>query len=106
MQSGHRWEQTKTCSFCSKASLAVFVWNKKLSELKQNGQGNHPGFKHSHIEPVNLTSLLYRHPILFVDNKAIKMLPLVEYMERLNKVGQVSVRNCNNEIENHRHEAL
>lgn len=82
MLNAHHWRENSepNCQICEKRTLCFFVWNKRMASLDQQFF-----YKHSSSEPVQLkTAKAYDYPILFTaDNQIIRMLNIVEFMERL-----------------------
>lgn len=59
-------------------------------------------YSQSNLEPITLHES-YSMPILAIGEQVHKLLPLVEFIERLNEAGIAAVRNCDNEIEEARY---
>lgn len=58
-------------------------------------------YDYSKLEPITINNY-YNNPVLCVDEQIIPLIPLREFVERLTCGVGVTVRNCNNEIENSR----
>ena len=90
MPQSHRWQWANQCGICNKSSLYVVVWNRHLCR---------------EFEEVAVSSKAENSPTLLVANSsATRMLPLSEYLERLETLSQSNVRACDNELEQKRYE--
>lgn len=77
-------------------TYSVFVWNRKLSTEQKHGSF----YKHLNHETAKFGKK-YSHPVLCSKGKVYKMLPILEFIDRLNQSMQHTGANraCDNEIE-------
>ena len=94
----HRWFENYApdCSICNKNVYTVFIWNKKLAFNKDQSEF----YKHLDFNVLDFDKN-YNSPVLSTKDKVFKMLPITEFIERLNlsKLQSSANRACDNEIE-------
>jgi len=61
-------------------TYCVFIWNKRLVT---SGLGDESWYKHSDLEPISFKNRMYKHPVLCIKDQVHKMLPLKEFLGRL-----------------------
>ena len=108
----HRWVENfgPNCHICNKHTYTIFVWNKDAAarqlrasqDQAKRGELQMQRYSQSNLEPITLHES-YSMPILAIGEQVHKLLPLVEFIERLNEAGIAAVRNCDNEIEEARY---
>ena len=83
------------------------MWNKCLAKKqldpKNKSKVTRQFYKHSNLEPIRVTNTLNKDPILLVGGKLIRMIPMMEFFDRLITGATVGTRSCNNEIEDERY---
>lgn len=119
MPEAQRWVESSIndCHVCNKSTYAVFIWNKRAALTQKNesllGKSNEeiPTFlktmySYSPLEPIKLSDKFETYPILATKSKAVPMIPIVEFIERMIMRSKANVRNCDDEIEEARFNEL
>jgi predicted secreted protein len=84
-------------------TYCLFVWNKRLVQSTLDEKW----YKHSPQEPITIKNKMYKHPVLCINDKVHKMVPLAEFLGRLEHSRMLTtVRACNNEAEDKYREDL
>ena len=99
----HKWRKGNEglCNVCNKLCYCIFVWNRRL----QSEPGlAHTYYKHINFEPLQFTKFYedYKHPVMYINGQEERMIPVMEFIERLelsDKQSVVKFRSCDNELE-------